>query len=144
MYSLGPYPKELWPGDFYFHWHAKNKIQCICKRFWKGVNGDHKYLRCTYILYNNFDILCSSIALDKVDLVCIETDKAKPTENDSGFITYSNTVYFSAIWLDKNGYLITQWGKMWKTGCLMAKNWEEQKVLKVGKIGAKYEILTVQ
>ena len=52
--------------------------------------------------------MSSDIALDKVDLVCAETVKAKPTVNDSGVITYSNTIYFSGIWLDNSGYLITQ------------------------------------
>ena len=51
----------------------------------------------------------SVIALYKVYLACSETDKSKPTGNGSGFITYSSMIYFSGIWLDKSGYLITQW-----------------------------------
>ena len=45
-----------------------------------------------------FKVLYSVLALDKVDLVCAETIKAKPTVNNSGFITYSNQIYFSSIW----------------------------------------------
>ena len=55
--------------------------------------------------------MCSVIALDKVDLVCVETVKDKPTGNDSGFITYSITICFLGIQLDNIGYLITQWEK---------------------------------
>ena len=50
----------------------------------------------------------STIVLNKVDLVCVKTVKAKPTGNNSGLITYSNTIYFDVIWLDNCGYLITQ------------------------------------
>ena len=28
------------------------------------------------------------------------------------FITYSNTIYFDGVWLDKSVYIITQWKKM--------------------------------
>ena len=64
---------------------------------------------CSNLRYNNFEIICSAIALDKVYLACAEMVKAKPTGNYSVFITYSNTIYFSRIWFDKRGYLITQW-----------------------------------
>ena len=37
-----------------------------------------------------------------------EIGKAKPAGNDSGFIKYSNTIFFPVIWLDNCGYLITQ------------------------------------
>ena len=56
----------------------------------------------------------SSITLDKVDLVCAENLKYKPTGNDSVFIDHSNTIDFSGIWLDISGYLITQWQKIVK------------------------------
>ena len=46
-------------------------------------------------------------------VVCEENVKVKPTRYDSGFITYSNKIYFSDIWLDNSDYLITQW-KKWK------------------------------
>ena len=42
----------------------------------------------------------SAIALDKLYMVCTETVKAKPIENDSVFINYKNTIFFSVIWLD--------------------------------------------
>ena len=41
-------------------------------------------------------------------MVCAETVKDKPTGNDSGFITSSNTINISGIWLENSGYLITQ------------------------------------
>ena len=41
--------------------------------------------------------------------MCSKTVEAKPTVNDSVFITYSNTIYSSGIWLDISGYLIAQW-----------------------------------
>ena len=53
--------------------------------------------------------MCSEIALDKRNLKCAENIKAKPTEDDSDFITYSNTIDFSNNWLDSSRYLITQW-----------------------------------
>ena len=46
--------------------------------------------------------------LDKVDLVCAETVKSKPNGKYSGFVHYSNTIYFPYIWLDNSVYLITQ------------------------------------
>ena len=65
------------------------------------------------------------MALDKVDLEFEETVKVKPTGNDSGFITYSNTINFASKWLDTSGYIINQlnilvkeqvitWIKIWK------------------------------
>ena len=65
----------------------------------KKVNSDQKYLRCLDILDKNSEVLRSAIPLDKVDLECAETVKAKPTGNDSGFVTYSNTINFSGKWL---------------------------------------------
>ena len=60
-------------------------------------------------LRQNFDVLSSAIALNKIDLDCAETVKSKPTGNGSGFITYSKKINVYGIWLDKIGYLITQW-----------------------------------
>ena len=40
-----------------------------------------------YLQDKKFEVLCSAVLLDKVDLECSETVKAKPTENDSGYIT---------------------------------------------------------
>ena len=97
MSTLGLYPEELVQENLYFQWPSRTKIQCMYKRLLKEVNGDHKYLRCTYIQDNNFDLLRSEIALDKFDLECAETVKYKPTVNDSCFITYSNTFNFSFI-----------------------------------------------
>ena len=36
---------------------------------------------------NNFEVMPSEIALDKVDIECAGTVKTKPTRNDSVFIT---------------------------------------------------------
>ena len=79
----------------------------------KKGNGAHKYLRCPDLWDNNFEVLRSEIALDKVDLGCTETGNSKPTRNDSGFITYQKH-YFSGIWLDNSGYLIPQCQKFMK------------------------------
>ena len=78
------------------------------RKILKEGNGDRKHFRCIYNIDNNFEVLRSEIALDKVDLVCEETVKVKPTRNNSGFITYPNTIYVDVIWLDKCSYLITQ------------------------------------
>ena len=94
MSILGLYPKYIVPKIIYFQWPVITKIQCIYQNKLKEVNGDHKYLRFPGICGNNFDILRSSITLNKVYLVCVETVKAKPTEIDSGFITYLSTIYF--------------------------------------------------
>ena len=54
----------------------------------KEGNGDHKYLRCLDIWDNNFEVLRSEIAFDKVDYERAETVEDKPVGNNSGFITY--------------------------------------------------------
>ena len=59
----------------------------------KEGTSDHKYLRFPYLQDNNFEDLWSEIALNKVDLVCAETDKTEPTINDSGFITNYYTFF---------------------------------------------------
>ena len=78
----------------------------------KEGSGDHKYLSCQDLQELFFEVLRSEIELDKVDLVCAENLKYKPTGNDSVFIDHSNTIDFSGIWLDISGYLITQWRKL--------------------------------
>ena len=76
--------------------------------------------------------------------MCEETVKDKPTGNDSVFITYSNKIHFFCIWLDNSDYLITQKNFFYKKSLSNgSKHWEE-KTLKVGIIGAKYYILTVE
>ena len=69
--------------------------------------------------------------MDKVNPECAETVKAKPTGNNSGFITYSNTINVATKWLDRSGYLIIQWRKIGKkTGYHMVqKIWKESKKL---------------
>ena len=62
-------------------------MKFLYQKILKEGNGDHKYLRCTDLWYNNFEVLRSEIALDKVNLECAETVKYKPTRNYSGFIS---------------------------------------------------------
>ena len=83
--------------------------------------------------------------MDKIDLECAETVKAKPTVNDSGFIAYSNTINFSSKWLDKSVYLITQWILFVNEEAITWSKKTEitKKVIKVGKISGEYDILTV-
>ena len=84
--------------------------------------------------------------MDKVDLACAETVKSKNNGNDSGFITYSNTIYVADIWLDKSDYFITEWKLVLKK---QASSWVKEmditeKFLMVGEISAKNDNLTVQ
>ena len=74
----------------------------------KQFNGDNNYLRCPYLRDKNFEVLRLVIALDKNDLECAETYKAKPNGNDSGFITYSDRINISAEWLYNSGYIMTK------------------------------------
>ena len=60
----------------------------------KDGNCDQKYLRCPELRGNNFEVLRSAIILGKVDLECVETVNAKPTGNNLGFTTTSNTINF--------------------------------------------------
>ena len=143
MSTLGIYPKQLVPKYYYFRWTSRNKIQRIYWELLKGGNIDHKYLSCPYLQGNNFDIIHSAIPLEKVDLVCAETVKSKSTGNDSCFIMYLNIIYFYVIQLDNSCYLITQW-KFFIICIVVQKVGKNRKVFKVGKIGAKYDILTVQ
>ena len=63
-------------------------MQYVYQKLLKKGNSDHKLLRCPDLRYNNFEVICSVITLNKINLECAETVKAKPTGNDSGFITY--------------------------------------------------------
>ena len=87
----------------------------------------------------------SAIELDKVDLVCAETVKSKPTVNYSGFITYSNTIDFSGKWFDNSGYIITQWINFERTGFIMDKKIGKNQKSDPGWINCgKDDILKVQ
>ena len=48
-------------------------MQCIYHSLLKEGNDDHKYLKCPYIIYNNFEVMSSDIALGKADLYFAET-----------------------------------------------------------------------
>ena len=88
MFTLGLYPEELSSEIFFFRWPVRTKMHIIYQRILKEGNGDHNCLKCTYFQYKNFDILRTSITLDKIDPVCSDSVKEKPTRNHAGFITY--------------------------------------------------------
>ena len=83
-------------------------MQRMYQKILKECNGDQKYLRCPDLRDKNFEVLRSSMALDKVDLVYAETVQYKINRNYSGFITYSDTINVYGVWLDNSGYIITQ------------------------------------
>ena len=118
----------------------------IYQKLLKEGNGDHKFLRCSDICDNHFEVLSSEIALDKEDFECAGTVKDKPAGNDSGFITYSNTINSTSKWLDNSGYLITQLAKIGKIKGyhMVQKLGRTKKLIKVGKISEKYDILTLE
>ena len=80
--TIGLHPVEHEPQNFYFQRPAITKMQRICQNILKEGNGDHKYLRCQNIWDNNFEVMRSEIALDKVDMACAETIKDKYNGND--------------------------------------------------------------
>ena len=80
--------------------------------------------------------------MDNVDLECRENVKFKPNGNDSGFMTYSNTICFYGILLDNSSYLITQWKKWWKN--FLSYGFKNKDVNKVRKISGKDYIITFE
>ena len=56
------------------------------QKIFKKDNCDNKYLSHPDLGDNKFEVLCSEIVFYKVDLVCVETVKAKPTGNYSVFV----------------------------------------------------------
>ena len=88
MSTIGLYPEELDIEHFYFQWPAIVITQHMYRNIFKEGNGDHKYFRYPDLRTNNFEVMCSDIEFDKVNMVCEETVKYKLTGNDSGFITY--------------------------------------------------------
>ena len=83
------YPEEIDPEYLSFQWTIKTTMHCIYQRLLKEVNGDHKYLRCLCIKDKHFNIMCTDIALDRVNLAWEEKFREKPTGNDAVFITDS-------------------------------------------------------
>ena len=81
-------PEDIVPENFLFQWPDRTKMHRIYQNLLKEVNCDHKYVRCTYLIDNNFEFLKASITLDQVALVCAEIVKYKPTGNIAGFIAY--------------------------------------------------------
>ena len=80
--------KNFTQKNFYFKWPSRTKIQRMYQFFSKKVMTITHFLRCPDLQDNNFEVMCTSIALDNIDLECAETIKAKSTGNDSVFITY--------------------------------------------------------
>ena len=100
----------------------------MCQKLLKEGNVDQRHLRCPDLRGKTFDVISSSISLDKFVFYCAETVKAKPTGNDSCFITYSKIINFACKWLDKSGYLNTQCTKFVK----------EQAITWFKKLGSKF------
>ena len=86
--TLVPYTEEFDPENFYLQWPTRTKMQHMYENILKEGNYSHKFSRSPDLQENNFQVLHSEIALDKVDLGCAATVKDKPTGNDSDFITY--------------------------------------------------------
>ena len=63
--SLKLYPGEVDPEHLLFQCHDSTKLQQYYLRFLKKVNSDHKYLKCPYIWYRNFELLRTSLAFEK-------------------------------------------------------------------------------
>ena len=105
----------------------------------KEGNSDSKFLRCPDLLYNKCEVVPSAIALYKVDLDFAATVKAKPTGNDSGFITYSNKINVTSKLLNNSVCLITQWHKLSKEQAILwyLKLGRTKKAIKVGNISEK-------
>ena len=77
--TLALYPEYILQENFYFQWPSISKIQDMYQKLLKGVNGNHKYLRCPDPRENYFEVMRPSIALINVDLLSEETFRAKPT-----------------------------------------------------------------
>ena len=81
MSTIVLYTEELDPETFYFRCLSRTKMKYLYQNIFKEVSGDQKCLMCTYLQYNNCEVMHSAIALGKVDLECAETVKSKPTGN---------------------------------------------------------------
>ena len=80
-----------------------------------------------------------------VDLVCVETFEAKPTQKYLGFITCLDTIYFSWLWLDNRSYLINQLLNYVKHRLpLGTKSGDNKEIIQGGGNNAKGNILNLQ
>ena len=79
----------------------------------------------------------TAISLDKVDPSCAKILREKPTGEDSGFIYYSDIIYFSVSYTD-----VKIWCKMLSLG--FKKLVRSSKINKAVNISDKYDILIVQ
>ena len=70
MSTIGLYPEELDPDNFYFWWIDRNIMQCIYQRPLKKGNIYHKFLKFPYIQDNYFDILRPDRSLGNIEMVC--------------------------------------------------------------------------
>ena len=107
MSTLSSFPEDINTEMFLSRQPDRTKIHRICQRILREGNGDHKYLRCPY-LQDKFLGYVYRYFIYKVEFVCAQKDRAKPTSNYSGFITYSNTIGFSGSWLDNCSCLINE------------------------------------
>ena len=57
-------------------------MKCICRIILKEVNVCHKYLKRPNIQDSIFEVLRTSVSLDKVDLSCAKVLRVKLTGND--------------------------------------------------------------
>ena len=96
-------------------------------KLFKEGNGYHKFLMCPDLRDNNFEVLCSVITLDEINLYCAENVKTKFTGNNSVFITYSNKINLVSEWLDNTDFILTQWPKKKDRPSHGSKNQEEPK-----------------
>ena len=118
-------------------WQNK-KIPHILDAFDKET-FDHKYKRYPDLLNDDFDVLHAAIPLIKIELVWTDIARSKITVNDTRFIRYSKTIYFSCLRLDKCGYLISWWIKYVSEHdyFLFKKMVRTKKIINVGKIIGK-------
>ena len=62
------YTEEFDPKHFYFQWPSRKKTQRMYQNLLKEGNGYHKYLSCLDLQDNNFEVVRSKIAYNKISL----------------------------------------------------------------------------
>ena len=70
MATLGIYLEELYPYNFLFQWPVRTKIHRIYQRLLKKVNSDQKHLKWTDLWDEYFEVICTSISWEKINLKC--------------------------------------------------------------------------
>ena len=81
----------------------------------------------------------------KADLACTNILRGKPTGNNSGFITYFNTLDISGLWSDNCSFFYTYgiFGEK-KTKSWVKKLGILKRIIRVGKLSGKYDIITLK